>query len=151
MEPLSLYLIMNKWPFKCYWTIFFSETEKITHFVVGGIPCEATLRISGSMITSGSAWLVSPLASAFLVSPQRLDPPCMLGMFRTATPSRDRLLRSRGTPQHWGQNICQVWAQLWKRAAGTFPETKPKTAVSSDAALSPRLLGFRSAFCRKQR
>lgn len=59
------------------------------------------------MITSDSAWLVCPLASAFLVSPHRLDPPCMLGMFKTATPSRDRPLRSSGVPQHWRRNRCQ--------------------------------------------
>ena len=53
------------------------------------------------MITSGSSWPACPLVSPFLVSPHRLEPPCMLGMFSTATPSRDTPLRSSGVPQHW--------------------------------------------------
>lgn len=42
----------------------------------------------------------------FLLSPQRLEPPCMLGMLRMAMPSKEMLLRSRVTPSHfWGEDI----------------------------------------------
>ncbi|TNN57234.1 hypothetical protein EYF80_032568 [Liparis tanakae] len=34
------------------------------------------------------------------IEQRALEPPCMLGMLRTAMPSRDRLLRSRGVPEH---------------------------------------------------
>lgn len=78
------------------------------------IPWEVTFKISGSTITSGSSWLVSPFASNFLVSPHRLEPPCMLGMFRTATPSMDRPLRSRGVPQHWGEHNRRQQCLLYK-------------------------------------
>lgn len=76
-----------------------SENFKCSE-VNDNIPWEDTFRISGLTITSGSSWHVKPLVS-FLVSPHRLEPPCMLGMFNTATPSRDRPLRSSGVPQHW--------------------------------------------------
>lgn len=119
------------------------------------------------MITSDSAWLVSPLASAFLVSPHRLDPPCMLGMFKTATPSRDRPLRSSGVPQHWRRNRCQrqgkalvhcvvvgtvlFFFTLQKTVSTTKYKMHTCSACASDAASSPRLLDFRSVSCRKQR
>lgn len=37
----------------------------------------------------------------FFVSPQRFDPPCMLGMFRMAIPSREILIKSSWIPSHW--------------------------------------------------
>lgn len=62
------------------------------------LPCGLTFKSSGSTMTSGNSWSA---LSLFLASPHRLDPPCMLGMLRTAIPSRERLLRSSGVPQNW--------------------------------------------------
>lgn len=63
------------------------------------LPCGIVLRSSGSVMTS--LFSTFGMLSGFLDSPQRLEPPCMLGMLRTAMPSSDMLLRSRGLPQHW--------------------------------------------------
>lgn len=47
------------------------------------------------MAVAPKAWLIPWISlCGLLVSPQRLEPPCVLGMFSTAMPSRDRLLRS---------------------------------------------------------
>lgn len=69
-------------------------------------PCEIVLRSSGSVMTSLCS--TSGTLSGFLDSPQRLEPPCMLGMLRTAMPSRDMLLRSRGLPQHWKKQSSRL-------------------------------------------
>lgn len=69
-------------------------------------PCEIVLRSSGSVMTSLCS--TSGTLSGFLDSPQRLEPPCMLGMLRTAMPSKDMLLRSRGLPQHWEKQINRL-------------------------------------------
>lgn len=41
----------------------------------------------------------------------------MLGMFSTATPSRDRLLRSSGVPQHWRRNSGRSGTSACARCA----------------------------------
>lgn len=77
-------------------------------------PCEIVFSSSGSVMTSLDSTFGTP--SGFLDSPQRLEPPCMLGMLRTAMPSRDMLLRSRGLPQHWQKqnNNCFLCTELKK-------------------------------------
>lgn len=56
-----------------------------------------------SSLGSVTTFLLSRItARFFLVSPQRLVPPYMLGMLRIAMPSRKMLLRSTPTPSHWG-------------------------------------------------
>uniref|UniRef100_A0AAV2MG67 Uncharacterized protein n=1 Tax=Knipowitschia caucasica TaxID=637954 RepID=A0AAV2MG67_KNICA len=70
-------------------------------------------------------WLFLPLFRwplLFLLSPHKFEPPCMLGIFRMAMPSREMALRSRATPSHcvsrqervergpWGEipdSVCQ--------------------------------------------
>lgn len=63
------------------------------------LPCEMVFRTSGSVMTS--LFSAFGTLSNFLDSPQRLEPPCMLGMLRTAMPSICVLLRYKGLPQHW--------------------------------------------------
>lgn len=63
------------------------------------LPCEIVFRTSGSVMTS--LFSTFGTLSNFLDSPQRLEPPCMLGMLRTAMPSICMLLRYKGLPQHW--------------------------------------------------
>ena len=78
-------------------------------------PCETVLRSSGSVMTAPCS--TSGELSGFLDSPQRLEPPCMLGMLRTAMPSRDVLPRSRGLPQHWpkqSKNVKRPCGELRK-------------------------------------
>lgn len=83
----------------------------LKHHVIS--PCEIVLRRSGSVMTPPSS--TSGKLSAFLDSPQRLEPPCMLGMLRMAMPSRHMLPRSRGLPQHWPeQNNRGVTGEIQK-------------------------------------
>lgn len=99
-------------------------------------PCETVLRSSGSVMTPPCS--TSGELSGFLDSPQRLEPPCMLGMLRTAMPSRDMLLRSRGLPQHWPKQS--------KKVKRTFSELK-----NDSLSLWPQSQDSLSAFCRRQR
>ena len=60
--------------------------------------------------------------SGFLDSPQRLEPPCMLGMLRTAMPSSEMPLRSSCLPQHWWRHnnrlisLYVTKARIWTLA-----------------------------------
>lgn len=50
----------------------------------------------------------------FLLSPHRLEPPCMLGIFRTAMPSSEMSLRFRVMPSHYkntGKNARCIYVQ----------------------------------------
>ena len=70
-----------------------------TIFLMPGLPWTQNFSSLGSVMT----FLLSRItARFFLVSPQRLVPPYMLGMLRIAMPSRKMLLRSTPTPSHWG-------------------------------------------------
>ena len=70
-----------------------------TIFLMPGLPWTQNFSSLGSVTT----FLLSRItARFFLVSPQRLVPPYMLGMLRIAMPSRKMLLRSTPTPSHWG-------------------------------------------------
>lgn len=84
--------IKFRWPGRDYWQHPDAIKSRVS-------PWEIVLRSSGSVMTSLCS--TSCTLSGFLDSPQRLEPPCMLGMLRTAMPSKDMPLRSRDFPQHW--------------------------------------------------
>lgn len=75
------------------------------------VPCVTVLRCSGSVMTSPRP--TSDTLSGFLDSPQRLEPPCMLGMLRMAIPSKATLLRSKRFPQHcWQRTRLNIKTEL---------------------------------------
>lgn len=101
----------------------------LKHHVIS--PCVIVLRRSGSVKTPPSS--TSGKLSAFLDSPQRLEPPCMLGMLRTAMPSRHMLPRSRGLPQHWPeQNTRGVTAEKSQKCIVGAEPMKKMAPLSSD-------------------
>lgn len=68
------------------------------------IPWTAKINCMGSTIVvffSGDFFPVLRWPLRFLLSPHRLEPPCMLGIFRTAMPSNEMLLRFRVIPSHY--------------------------------------------------
>lgn len=86
------------------------EKEKTTPLHLSRLlPCEIVFRSSWSVMTSQFSTFGT--LSAFLDSPQRLEPPCMLGMLRTAMPSICMLLRYKGLPQHWRKKTTTTTKQ----------------------------------------
>ena len=99
-----------------------------TIFLMPGLPWTQNFSSLGSVTT----FLLSRItARFFLVSPQRLVPPYMLGMLRIAMPSRKMLLRSTPTPSHWGTekkghvsvlivSQLKVWWVWWGLSSRTW-------------------------------
>lgn len=65
----------------------------------------------------------------FFVSPHRFDPPCMLGMFRMAIPSREILIKSSWIPSHW---------LAWKKERGGGREGEKKKKKKREKKSSKR-------------
>lgn len=96
-------------------------------------PCTQNFSSLASVTTvpgslSGAFLLSRLYPRCFLVSPHRLEPPYMLGMLRTAMPSRDVLLRSSRVPSH-----CQGqgWSQGGWGSCAHHVEPPPLSATEA--------------------